>query len=76
MQGAKAAASSAHSNVAPASLEKAKVALVPGVCAEVIVVSGAVVSTVQLWLAGLVSVLPAASVARTRNWCGPAARLV
>ena len=47
MQGAKAALSSAHSNVAPASLEKVKVALVPGVCAEASVVSGAVVSTLH-----------------------------
>ena len=31
---------------------------------------------VHVHTAAVVSVLPAASVARTRNWCGPAARLV
>ena len=38
---------------------------------ESIVVSGAVVSIVQVWLAGLWSVLPAASVARTEKVCSP-----
>ena len=36
-----------------------------------IVVSGGVVSTVQIRLAGLGSVLPAGSVARTVNVCAP-----
>ena len=39
-----------------------------------IVVSGGVVSTVQVRLAGLGSVLPAGSVARTVNVCEPSAR--
>ena len=34
---------------------------------------GAVSSTVQVWLAGVASVLPAASVARTSKVCAPAA---
>jgi hypothetical protein len=61
--------SSEHSNVAPASPAlKANVALVLIVVAggpEVIVVSGAVVSTVNIRLAALPSRLPAASLART-----------
>jgi hypothetical protein len=40
----------------------------------VIVVSGAIVSIVHAAFAGVGSVLPAASVARTRNACGPSAR--
>jgi hypothetical protein len=39
---------------------------------ESIVVSGGGV-TLQLWLAGLRSTLPAASLARTRSWCTPTA---
>jgi hypothetical protein len=42
--------------------------------AEVIVVSGGVVSTFHLWCAALESVLPASSIARTRNLCQPSAR--
>ena len=41
-----------------------------------IVVSGATVSTVQVREAGVVSGLPAASVARTWNVCEPCARPV
>ena len=41
---------------------------------ESIVVSGAVVSIVQVWLAGLWSVLPAWSVARTEKVCEPSLR--
>ncbi len=37
-------------------------------------VSGATVSMVQVKLAGVASMLPAASVARTRSVCGPSAR--
>ena len=73
------APSSEHSNVEPDSLaEKLKLALVLAVAAggpAEIVVSGATVSIVQLAVAGVASTLPAASVARTRNWCVPSARL-
>jgi hypothetical protein len=72
------APSSEHWNVEPGSLdEKANVALVLVVVPlgpDVIVVSGAVVSIVQLRLAGLESTLPAASMALTRNWRFPAGR--
>jgi hypothetical protein len=74
VQAAKAAVSRAHSNVAPASLEKVNVALVLVVVAgglSPIVVSGAVVSTVIARLAGLMSVLPAAYVARTSKVWAP-----
>src|SRR5918996_2667883 len=75
MQAAKAAPSREHSKVEPDSLElKWKEALVLVVVAGgaiVIVVCGAAVSTVIARLAGLVSVLPAASVARTSNVCAP-----
>ena len=74
MHGAKAEPSSAHANVELGSLdEKLKVALVLVVVAGgaplPIVVCGGVVSDggwiVQLWLAGVASVFPAESVART-----------
>jgi hypothetical protein len=62
--------SSLHSNVAPVSLENPKLALstvmVP-LGPDVIVVSGAVVSTVNERVAGVPSWLPAGSVARTLN---------
>ena len=71
--------SSAHSNVAPGSFEEnTKVAVVRAVVVagpSSIVVSGAR-SIVQAWVAGLASVLPAASVARTRSVWSPAARPV
>jgi hypothetical protein len=64
--------------VEPASLEvKLKlgpVAFDGFVGAEVIVVSGAVRSIVHVWLAGVASVFPAGSVARTWNVWLPAAR--
>jgi len=41
---------------------------------DVMVVSGGVVSTVQVWLAGVGSVLPAGSVARTWKVWLPSAR--
>src|SRR5688572_1929304 len=47
--------------------------------ASVVVVSGQVgagAEIVQVWLAGEASLFPAASTARTRNWCAPAARPV
>jgi hypothetical protein len=57
--------------VEPGSLaEKLKVALPLVVVAggpEVIVVCGAVWSIVQVWVAGVASVFPAASLARTWN---------
>jgi hypothetical protein len=43
---------------------------------SVIVVLGATLSTVHVRVAGDASVLPAASVARTANVCGPCARPV
>ena len=75
MQDSKLPASSLHSNVALGSSEEnsnvASVWLVVPDGPESIVVSGAVVSIVQVWLAGLWSVLPAASVARTEKVCSP-----
>ncbi len=87
MQAANAAASSAHSNVEPASeLEKlnvASVALVVLAGPLSIVVSGGVVSgggvgstIVHVCVAGVASVLPAPSVARTLKVCVPSARPV
>ena len=78
VQTVKAPPSRLHSNVLPASLaekEKLEVAelLTLAGCA-VIVVSGGVRSIVQSRLAGDASVVPAVSVARTRNVCGPSAR--
>src|SRR5687768_5838629 len=71
--------SSEHSNDEPGSFEeKMKVADVRAVVAagpSLIVVSGAR-STVQAWVAGLASVLPAASVVRTDRVCPPAERPV
>ena len=67
--GSKPAASSAHSNLDPVSLElKVNVALVldvPAGGAVVIVVSGAVRSMVKVMLAGVASTFPAVSVAWT-----------
>src|SRR5918998_2191183 len=75
MQAAKAAPSSEHSKAEPDSLElkwnEALVLVVAAGGAVVMVVCGAAVSTVIIRLAGLVSVLPAASVARTSNVCAP-----
>ena len=80
MQAANAAPSSEHWNVEPASDDvKLKLALVEFVefgGLAVIVVSGAVVSTVQLWLAGVASGLPAASIALTSNAWLPSLRPV
>ena len=68
-------------NVAPCSEANTKVptvAVPDGSGPELIAVSGAVVSggvtTVQLRVAGVGSVLPAASVARTAKLCAPTAR--
>jgi hypothetical protein len=77
LQAANAAPSSEHSKLKPASFaENEKDALVLVVVAggaESIVVSGATLSIVQPWLAAVASAFPAASDARTRNWCVPAA---
>ena len=69
--------SSWHSNVAPASVaekvnagEESPVAPLGPV---LIVVSGAVASTVKVRVTGVWSVLPAASVARTEKVCSPSA---
>jgi hypothetical protein len=77
-QGAKPEPSSAHSKLDPVSVDvnsKLTVALVVVAGGPfVIVVSGGVVSAawyVQEPLAGLASALPAASRARTWNWCDP-----
>jgi hypothetical protein len=72
--------SSRHSNVEPPWVAlKEKLAFAEPLgslgCA-VIVVSGAVVSIVQVKLAGEASVLPAVSVARTSKVCEPSARPV
>ena len=80
VQALKPPPSSWHWNVEPASLElKPKLALVAFVGLagpDVIDVSGAVVSIVHVKLAGVASVFPAGSVARTWNVCEPAARAV
>src|SRR5688500_13171009 len=84
VQAANADPSSEHSKVEPASsAEKVNVALALLVVAagpDTIVVSGAVVSagasTVQLYPAGVASVLPAASVALTWKVWPPSARPV
>jgi hypothetical protein len=80
VQAVKAAPSSEHWKLEPASLEEnVKLALVLLVTAggpESIAVCGALESTVQLWAAGLASVLPAGSVARTWKVCGPELRPV
>src|SRR5262249_13222657 len=80
MQAVGAAVSSLHVNVAPASVEWNEidalvVATVP-LGAASIVVSGGVVSTVHERVAGVGSLLPAASVAVTVKGCAPAARPV
>ena len=76
MHAANAPLSSEHSNVAVESGdENVKLALAavvePAAGPVRICVSGAVVSIVQLELAGLPSALPAASIARTANVCAP-----
>src|ERR671915_595182 len=77
MQAAKAAPSREHSKAEPDSLElkwnEALVLVVVAGGACEIVVCGAAVSTVIARLAGVASVLPAASVARTSNVCAPLA---
>src|SRR3954449_8012092 len=68
--------SSRHSNVAASLAPNVKLAVVAVTVPDgppVIVVSGAVVSTVQVRDAGDASTLPAASVARASNVCVPAA---
>ena len=78
-QAAKAAPSSAHWNVAPASFDvnvKSRWCSRSAVGPVAIVVSGATVSTVQVREAGEASTLPAVSVARTWNVCEPCARPV
>jgi hypothetical protein len=73
VQAVKAPASSLHSKVLPVSVdvnEKLAVVALVGVAGlEVIAVSGAVPSTVHVWVAGVGSVFPAGSVARTSNVC-------
>ncbi len=72
--------SSLHSNVEPASLDEnaneAAADAVGPLGPEPIVVSGATVSTVQVRAASVASMLPAASVARTRKVWSPCARPV
>lgn len=89
MQDPQAALSSLHSKLEPLSLEeKAKLAdvevvvaagpLVIEVCGGVVSAGGGVTafsSTVQLSVAGVASMLSAASMARTANWWDPASRL-
>ena len=77
LQELKVAASSAHSKDAPASLdEKVKLALVLAVelAGPVSTVVSGARSIVQEWTAALPSVLPAASVARTRRTWSPSER--
>ena len=57
-------------------LKLADVELLTAGGADVIVVSGAVRSIVHVWLAGLASVFPAGSVARTWNVWLPAVKPV
>ena len=80
MQAAKAAPSRLHWKFEPDSLEL-KLKLGPFTFdgfegAEVIVVSGAVRSTVQAWFAGIGSVFPIVSVARTWKVWLPAVKAV
>jgi hypothetical protein len=73
---AQSALSSVHWKTAPASDVNEMVALVVATVplgAEVMVVSGATVSTVQVREAGVGSMLPATSFARTSNVCEPSA---
>jgi hypothetical protein len=78
VQGASTPASSRHWKVEPASLAEnvnaAEEAFVSAVGPESIVVSGAVASIVHVWAAGVGSLLPAGSVARTWTVCVPSAR--
>ena len=80
MQAVQPPPSSRHSKVEPPSVElKEKLGVVPldgSLGWAVIVVFGAAVSIVQVKLAGVASVLPAASVARTWKVCEPSARPV
>ena len=70
-----AAVSTWHWNVAPASLVKLTLGdAVFRSGGTLMVVSGADRSTVHVTLAGVGSVLPAASVARTSKVCGPSSR--
>ena len=76
--GAGAKPSSVHRNLAPGSLEKLKLALVELLSASgwlSMLVSGAVVSIVQLKLAAA-PVLPAVSAARTEKLWLPSPRLL
>ena len=79
MQVLKAAPSRLHVKVEPLIVEvNWKVAVVDVTVPlgpEVIVVSGGT-TTVQLWLAGVASTLPAVSVACTWKVCAPPARAV
>jgi hypothetical protein len=80
VQAEKAAPSKLHWKLDPASVD-VKLKLGPVtfdgfVGPAVIVVSGAVRSTVQVWLAGVASVFPAGSVARTWNVWLPAVKPV
>ena len=78
VQVVKTALSTRHSNVAPGSEELIRRGRVAGepLGPASIVVSGAVVSTVNVRVAGLASVLPTASVARTSTVCGPSGKPV
>ena len=75
LQDANAAASTRHSNVEPASVAVNVNVGVPSPVVPlgpaVIVVSGAVVSTVNARVAGEASALPRPSLARTSNVCAP-----
>ena len=81
-QAPQAPASSLHSNVAPSSglvklkLVEAVVIVPPAGGPTVIEVSGAPVSTVNARVAGVWSVLPVASLARTENVWAPSPRPV
>ena len=73
------ARSSEHSNVEPGSSEAnviVSVVLVVVPDGPLIVVSGASRSSIQVYVAGLGSTLPAKSIARTWNVCEPCARSV
>jgi hypothetical protein len=80
VQAAKAAPSRLHWNVEPTSVEVklrlADVELLTAGGADVMVVSGAARSIVHVWLAGVVSVFPAGSVARTWKVWLPAVKPV
>src|SRR5688572_21352262 len=79
IQVANGALSSEHSKVEPtwsAENSKSAVELVVGEGGPALIVVCGAATTVQLWVAGDWSVLPAASLARTSSWCAPSCKFM